>query len=360
MPLFPPCFPVWTSPGSGSSRRKQKASQYMMREKKKQASYRKSKTRYGRREKKKKSDAIHDCNVDSSRIDDEKEFKVVGLCKCFSLCDVFGSKRRYRQQLSSYPDVGYESGMSTSSPTINNLSFDNKTQNLTPLQMSCANDEMSCGSTDSKSSVTRSNASDTSLLDIPKIQDTKTAQIADFLNFDNSKVQYYKSTSGDSSSDAYLIPGDDIFSEQKAAKSGYDGTYYGSCDSSYKSDPIPLMKKKQNITPPGKAPNSGTDISDNGLSGENKTSINEGKNIIDPYDVQRIERRCSDCFSLPDDAETALIEHQLDEMSNQSSCLSFESDDFLEDDHDEGNYSAHGEGGIDLMPISEETGEDSE
>jgi len=410
MPLFPPCFPVCTSPGSGSSRRKQKASQYKMQEKKKQSSYRKNKTKYGRRDKKKKPDAIHDFNIESSHSAtiNEKEYKVAGLCKCFSLCDVFGSKRRYRQQSSSYPDVGYESGMSTSSPTINNSSFDNKTQQLTPLEMRNGDDEMSCGSTDSKSSVTRSNASDASLLDSLKMHDTKMAQIADISRFDSKvqpkkptpaadisliesfKVQYHEPTplniasiqnskndltrfglsneiyygSSDSSSQSYVIPGNEVSGQQKTVKNiniksiePYDGQdhkshlnvrneiRYGSCDSSCESD----FKKKASITPLGVASNSCSEHSDSRLSREYKTSINEDKNIIDPYDVKRI-----------DEAETALIEHQLDEMSNQSSCLSFESDDFLEDDHEEGNYSAHGDGVIDLMPISEETGEDSE
>ena len=89
-------------------------------------------------------------------------------------------------------------------------------------------------------------------------------------------------------------------------------------------------------------------------------SINNEDNSSTSDNIEGTGTRCVGCFSLPDDAETAFIERQLDEMSNQSSILSIDPDDFMEDDADDGNYAVHVDNYLDLTPIHEEIGEDFE
>lgn len=212
----------------------------------------------------------------------EGDCGVVDLCGCFSLCSVFGSRRRYHQE-SSHEENGYESSVSRSSIT-------------TPI-------------------------TDYSIFDSPKTRERQSP-----------------------------LKGCSV----------YDEISCGSADSSSESDLSPL-KVSITFTGPGSKP--GLNLSLDELFRNEKALIREDRNPIDTDDVEGIWKQRPESpgnYSFPDEDETALIEHQLDELSNQSSQLSFDADDFLEDDNELETYADHVDNDLDLAPINEETMEDLE
>jgi len=64
-------------------------------------------------------------------------------------------------------------------------------------------------------------------------------------------------------------------------------------------------------------------------------------------------------FSPPDD-ETAMVEGLLDELSNQSSIMSFDPDEFSEDDNEQNSYHEQEENYLDLTTINEGSDEETE
>lgn len=227
-------------------------------------------------------------NINSNIHDDAMEGdNTVGIvCKCFSVCHIFGSSRRRHKKLSPHDDKGYESGMSKSSirtPTTDRSSFDS-----------------------------------------PK-----------FLH----------------SNDPFRGCGID------------DETSRGSADTSSKSELAPLVEIKSSISliDPVAIPNAAFPL--DGSVGKERTLKSENWTSFDTADADEV---CSDdelSYSPPDDDELSysqpdedeFIEHQLDEMSNQSSILSFDVDDFMEDDHDTETYIVHVDNCHCLKSINEET-----
>jgi len=374
----------------------------MLREKKRASSFRRDKPT---------SAEIEKNSISDGRVDEN--YQIARLCECLSLRSVFRSKRRYRQHVSSCheEDIGYESTLSKSSvttPTIDHSFSDSPKvrHDKSPPKISGGNDEISCQSSASKSNRTISTSNNSFFDDIPKIQHDKSpSKISGF----NDEISYecakFKSNASKSSrttltSDNSLLDIPTIQLDMRPSKmSGVSGER--SCErADYKSsasessrtthitdasffDPVPisdgsscesvdvsslldltpLVNKVSNITLAESAASKvDMHLSLDGLFiTKEKISKSDYRNVIDPHDVQRVGRRYSGCFSLPDEsAETALIERQLDEMSNQSSILSFDADDFLEDDNDDGNYVVHVESCLDLSPIDEEIAEDSE
>eukprot|EP00555_Chaetoceros_dichaeta_P005160 CAMPEP_0198266762 /NCGR_PEP_ID=MMETSP1447-20131203/29981_1 /TAXON_ID=420782 /ORGANISM="Chaetoceros dichaeta, Strain CCMP1751" /LENGTH=209 /DNA_ID=CAMNT_0043956999 /DNA_START=487 /DNA_END=1116 /DNA_ORIENTATION=- len=142
-----------------------------------------------------------------------------------------------------------------------------------------------------------------------------------------------------------------------------DETSRGSADTSSKSELAPLVEIQSSIalTDPISIPDVTLQL--DGSIRKERTSISENWTFFDTVDTDEIWRQGSESYSHPDEDELSyslhdedeLIEYQLDEMSNQSSILSFDVDDFMEDDHDIGNYTVHVENCPNLKSINEET-----
>lgn len=280
-----------------------------MKEKKRSTS-RKSKHASAQIEKKTKGDigacGLYDVN--------EKSYKAPGSCVCYSLRRVFGSKKRYRHHEQTPEDLGYESSSSKSTthsmPTITTASSNDSPRIISPkLSLEALDDNIGIGSVE------------------------KTRIL-------NSDVM--SSSTNNTLLDCQLQP------------IGYENDLFG-------SDCNRFTNSESSILTTDFSPETEAALSLAELLTKGMRLSNENSEVIGTNNVESTSTRCSECYSLPDDAETALIEHQLDEMSNQSSILSFDADDFLEDDTEYVNYALHdGENCVDLTPIHEEVDEDSE
>lgn len=414
MPLFPPFPLACTPPGSGRTRTrnvKRKTYKSMPRVKKTASSYQSDKPTSEQLEKINISDPTRGaCDIDNSGQDDkvEEAHQVAGICQCLSLRGVFRTTRRYRHRHRQYTLSKSLSTTSVTAPTIENSCFNNPRPKIQlhkiPPKISGVNDEISFESAEYKSSASKSSqitpTSNNSLADIPKIQldkrpfkrsgitgeiffksteyksnTLKSSQItptSDSSFADTPKKQLdkrplygeiscesddYKSSASKSNRTTYIT--DVSFFDALTIS---DGSSCGRVDISSVLDLTPSVNNISSIKFAESASKLDTNVSLEELFTREKASKIDHRTVIDSYDAQRAGRRGSGCLSL-DEAETALVERQLDEMSNQSSILSFDAEDFSEDENDDGNYVIHVapvETGFDLTPIDEGIGEDSE
>jgi len=139
------------------------------------------------------------------------------------------------------------------------------------------------------------------------------------------------------------------FQNHLSKKKDYIDDLWSGNSSSSESGPTPLVKR---------ANDNFTDLSSELVVAPLIEEL--GNNKFPGDHVEKVERRYSFGSFTPADDETALVEGQLDELSNQSSTMSFDTDDFLEDDNEQSAFTVQDQNYLDLAPINEESGEETE